>query len=148
MSAPSSDKAREEASRRLAKADEDAASARVLIDATPPRPATAAYLYQQAAEKLMKGRLTRAAAQFHKTHNLDELAGQVDNSHPELRRLVALLRWQTSWNVVFRYPRAERTAEPAPTVAELLAVFDDIARLRAKRRDRIARRGGEQDGGR
>jgi HEPN domain-containing protein len=143
MSAPGNDKARDEARGSLDAADEDCASARVLVAASPLRAATAAYLCQQAAEKLMKGLLTCAAIPFRKTHNLDELAGQVEDGHPELRQLVAPLRWQTSWNFVFRYPRPERTAEPAPTVAELLAVLDDIGRLRAELHDRIAGSGAQ-----
>lgn len=74
------------------------------------------------------------------------LAGQVDDTYPELRHLVAPLRWQTSWSFVVRCPRAERTAEPAPTEAELLAVLDDIERLRAELRDRLGASGGEGDG--
>ena len=115
MSAASSGKAREEARGWLAAADEDVASARVLIAATPPRTATAAYLCQQAAEKVMKGLLTCAAKPFRKTHNLDELAAQVSDAFPELEQRVGPLRWQTSWNFVFRYPSAERSPEPTPS---------------------------------
>jgi HEPN domain-containing protein len=76
MSAAGGGKAREEARGWLAAADED-----VLIAATPPWAATAAHLCQQAAEKLMKGLLTCAAVPFRKTHNLDELAGQVEDAY-------------------------------------------------------------------
>jgi HEPN domain-containing protein len=137
MNAAGSAKAREEARGWLAAADEDVASARVLIAATPPRTATAAYLCQQAAEKVMKGLLTCAAMRFRKTHNLDELAGQLSSVFPELQQRVAPLRWQTSWNFVFRYPSAERSPEPAPTVEEVEAVLVDIMRLRADLNTRI-----------
>jgi HEPN domain-containing protein len=138
MSAAGDDKAREEVRRWLVAADEDVASARVLIAATPPRTATAAYLCQQAAEKLMKGLLTCAAVPFRKTHNLDELAGQVSDTFTELRGGAASLRWQTSWNFVIRYPAAENPPEPVPGVAEIEAVLADIGRLRAELDDRAA----------
>jgi hypothetical protein len=113
------------------------------MTASPGRVAVQRPIPEPGPSLIHEAGITCAAIPFRKTHNLDELAGQVEDGHPELRQLVAPLRWQTSWNFVFRYPRPERTAEPAPTVAELLAVLDDIGRLRAELHDRIAGSGAQ-----
>jgi hypothetical protein len=66
----------------------------------------------------------------------------VSDTSPELREHVAPLRWQTSWNFVFRYPGAESPPEPVPGVAEIEAVLADIDRLRAELDSRIGGGGG------
>ena len=138
MSAAGDRKQREEARAWIAAADEDAGSARVLIAAVPPRLTTAAYLCQQAAEKLMKGLLTVAAVPFRKTHNLGELAGQVADAFPDLAGLVAPLRGLTSWSFAFRYPGAAGLGEPVPTRDELEAVLGAIDELKAELAARAA----------
>jgi HEPN domain-containing protein len=132
MSAPYSPKQRDEAAAWLERADEDINAARVLLSAETEHLATAAFLCQQAAEKLMKGLLALAALPFRKTHNLDKLSNQIADGWPELARRVEPLRWQTSWNFAFRYPGAGEESEPLPSSDELIEVLAAIDGLRSE----------------
>lgn len=130
MSGADPEKQREEARRWLARADEDLAAANALAMLSPPLTGAAAYHAQQAAEKVMKGLLTVAAVPFRKTHNLNELGGQVVAAWPGLATLVDPLRPLTSWNFAYRYPAAEELSEPAPLAAAILDTLAQIKLLR------------------
>lgn len=65
------DARRNEALEWLAKAAEDLASARILLDAG--HPGTALFHCQQSAEKCLKGFLTWHDQPFRKTHNIEEV---------------------------------------------------------------------------
>lgn len=130
MSEPNDRKQREEAANWLTIADEDAAAASTLIGAAPPLVRTAAYLCQQAAERLMKGLLTVAAVPFRKTHDLDELANLVEEAFPELAERLAPLRSRTSWGVAFRYPGVQQPGQSEPTPVEVAGTLEALAALR------------------
>jgi HEPN domain-containing protein len=122
---------REEARLWLARADEDLAAAAALVALAPPLLGSAAYHAQQAAEKVMKGLLTTMAVAFRRTHNLNELGGQLVATRPELAALVDPLRPLTTWNVAFRYPAVEELNEAVPSPAEIQAAIQRIEPLRA-----------------
>jgi HEPN domain-containing protein len=131
MSGADPHKQHEEARLWLARADDDLAAACVLAAASPPLFGAAAYHAQQAAEKVVKGLLTAMAVAFRRTHNLNELGGQLVAARPELAALVDPLRPLTTWNVAFRYPAVDELNEPVPSSAELRAAIERIEPLRA-----------------
>jgi HEPN domain-containing protein len=94
---------REEAERLLRLARRDRAAFLVLRDASHVDPAVACFHAQQSAEKALKAVMCLYELEYRRTHDLEELAGQLadaGNSPPvselELRRL-------TPYAVEFRY---------------------------------------------
>jgi HEPN domain-containing protein len=109
-------------------ADRDHRAARMCLAADPPLPEVAAFLCQQAIEKLLKGFLVRSNTDFRKTHDLDELGRSVIAIYPSAAALVTPARAWTAWSVVYRYP-GETAPVPEPSVEELTEALDLIARL-------------------
>ena len=114
----------------LRHAQEDARIARGCLDLVPPSFGGAAYHCQQAAEKLLKGFLVRANADFSRTHDLDRLAEMVVPLFPSISPLIAPMRQWTSWSAAYRYP-GEADPEPVPDSATLEDALDQISRLSA-----------------
>lgn len=126
---------RREASRWLTIALEDRRVASACIALEMPSFTVAAYLCQQATEKLLKGLLIAAGVPFRKTHDMDELGDLVVIRYPGEVDLVAKVRRLTVWAFAYRYPGIEEIIEPQPTIDELrdvLGVIDALA-------DRLAR---------
>lgn len=98
-------------------ADRDLALANEIFDTYPD---SAAYHYQQAAEKYLKGFLAAHLVPLKKSHNISTLvllAGQID--HEFIRLSVAVdLDVITSFATMYRYPNEEE--QEFPTQAELL----------------------------
>jgi HEPN domain-containing protein len=69
-------------------ADNDRRIAQLCLDATPPAWEGAAYHCQQAAEKLLKGCLVHAVADFSRTHDLEHLGYLVARQFPAVGLLV------------------------------------------------------------
>jgi len=95
-----------------------------------PALTVAAYLCQQAAEKLLKGLLVTAATPFRKTHDMTEFGDLVVLRFPGEAGLVDQARRLTIWAFAYRYPGIEDIKEPEPTLRELndaLGVIDGLA---------------------
>ncbi|MDZ3835917.1 MAG: HEPN domain-containing protein [Rhodospirillales bacterium] len=97
----------EEARRWFARADDDLAAARLLLDAQPAIVRLAAFHCQQAAEKLLKGLLIAARMTAPKSHDLAALAPGVTAAFPAVTEIVGALRRLGSWYVAARYPDVE-----------------------------------------
>lgn len=106
-----------EARRWVAIADRDLRAVTICLEAEPPETETAAYHCQQAAEKLLKALLIAAARPTRKTHDLDELAGDVAEAHPHLATLAESCRFMTRWGFVYRYPIEPSNVAPRPPAA-------------------------------
>ena len=111
---------------RVAASDQRAA--RLCLAADPPQCDVAAFLCQQATEKLLKGFLVSAGDDFRKTRDLAKLGQSVLLHFPWLAELVATAGAWTIWNIAYRYP-AESGPEPEPTADELAEVLGLIANL-------------------
>jgi len=74
----------------------------------PPSRASAAFHYQQAIEKLLKGFLVLAGKRSRKTHALEQLGAAARASFPDIADLVAVARNWSGWAVDYRYPPTER----------------------------------------
>lgn len=114
---------RHEAARWLAIALEDArvAGARLRLD--PPAPGMAAYHCQQTAEKILKGFLIAAGAEFALTHDLDRLASTAELHYPDAGAQFDAIRPLTVWGIAYRYPGPETAPEPPPSDAEIEQVL-------------------------
>lgn len=120
-----------EAQRRVAIADRDLRAVTICLQAEPPETETAAYHCQQAAEKLLKALLIAAARANRKTHDLDELAGDVADAHPHLATLPESCRFMTRWGIVYRYPIEPSAVAPRPpTTAEIGRAQSILANLK------------------
>ncbi len=109
-------------------AGDDARIARGCLALDPPAYGGAAYHCQQASEKLLKGLLVQAGADFRKTHDLDTLGEAVLPHFPTLRPLLTIMGAWTAWSVAYRYP-GEDEREPEPSIEELSGALDAIAQL-------------------
>ena len=103
-----------EARRWIAIADQDLRAVAICLRAEPPAMETAAYHCQQGAEKLLKALLVAAARPTRKTHDLEELAGEVAEAHPHLATLAQSCRFMTRWGFVYRYPTEPSGEIPRP----------------------------------
>ena len=124
---------RQEAGRWLAVASADMRVMRMCLDAAEPEAGVAAYLCQQAAEKLVKGLLVVAGIGFARTHDMARLGDLAATQYPALRDLLDATGRLTAWSHAYRYPGVEEAIEPSPAVLrQALATVEQIAvRLRA-----------------
>lgn len=129
MSEPDPADRRNTLPRRLDAAQADARVARMCLEMAPPQPGVAAYHFQQAAEKVLKGLLVLADVDFRKTHDLDALGASVVVAYPALEPLVAPVRAWTGWGVAYQYPDAPNPPEPQPSAEQMTAALAHIARL-------------------
>ena len=106
----------------------DQRAAKLCLSADPPQCDVAAFLCQQAAEKLLKGLLVNAGIDFRKTHDLEKLGQSVLVHYPSLAPSIAKAATWTTWNVAYRYP-GESGPEPEPEPSVLAEALDVIARL-------------------
>jgi HEPN domain-containing protein len=125
---------RREAARWRVIASEDMRVARGGLRMDPPAIGVAAYHSQQAAEKLLKGLLIVAAAEFRMTHDLNWLASAVLRHYPELRDSVAPLPSLNPWGVAYRYPGTEPELEPLPCSEDIEHVIELLETLAARLR--------------
>ncbi len=110
---------RAEADRWLEIARDDIDVALAATRLPRPRAGIAAYHLQQAAEKVFKALLILAGRRFRRTHDLDDLADELDASDPAVQARVDALRHITVWGIAYRYPGAEDEPEPEPTLSEI-----------------------------
>ena len=106
----------------VAKARQDARSARRLL-ADPPELEVAAYHVQQAVEKAVKAGLAEQGIKYPRGkgagHDLDALVNLVPVFHP-LHAQAQALSDITPWATAFRYPADDPfTAQPLPTKQEI-----------------------------
>jgi HEPN domain-containing protein len=78
----------------------------------------AAWLCQQAAEKVLKGFHVKANVRVRKTHDLAALADVVIANFPDVASLAVQTEVWTDWNVIYRYP-GETGRTPDPSREEL-----------------------------
>ena len=96
-------------------ARDDLRAMRACCALDPPLTRVAAYLCQQAAEKVLKGFHVRANVRFRRTHDLGALADIVAVHFPGVASLAAQTEIWTDWNAVYRYPSdADVPDEPTP----------------------------------
>jgi HEPN domain-containing protein len=87
---------------------------RACCELDPPVYRMAAWLCQQAAEKVLKGFHVRANVRVRKTHDLTTLADVVIAHFPDVAHLAIQTEVWTDWNVIYRYPgEAGRPLEPS-----------------------------------
>jgi HEPN domain-containing protein len=85
---------------------------RVCCELDPQVYRMAAWLCQQAAEKVLKGFHVKAIVR--KTHDLAALADVVIAHFPDVAALAVQTEVWTDWNVVYRYPgEADRPLDPS-----------------------------------
>jgi HEPN domain-containing protein len=125
---------RSEAGRWLGVAAEDSRVARACLDIDPPELGIAAYLCQQAAEKILKGMLIVAEVEFTLTHDLERLTALAEPHYPDVRRLFDEVRSLTPWNTAYRYPGPDPVPEPLPSATKINQVLATIERLAARLR--------------
>ncbi|HEY1935521.1 MAG TPA: HEPN domain-containing protein [Acetobacteraceae bacterium] len=130
MSAPDAAELWQEVQGWLRVADNDRYVAQLCLKADPPAWEGAAYHCQQAAEKLLKGFLVRACADFGRTHDLEHLGERVAGLFPEIRSLVEPMATWTHWAIAYRYPD-DPGPEPEPTMTELETALALVERLAA-----------------
>ena len=118
--------------RWLRVAERDRRSVLACLAADPPLYDSAAFHYQQAVEKLLKGFLTLAGKRGGKTHSLEQLGSHAQASFPEIADLVAAAGGWPDWVHVYRYP--EEDAPPEPDEAEIRVALDVIGRLATRLR--------------
>lgn len=107
----------------MAYAERDIRSAHALLALAPPETENAAYLTQQAAEKLLKATLIARAKAFPKTHDIEDLADRVTAEAPELKPAVAALTPAQDWDIAHRYPAPGGLGAPPPAVSEVMQVL-------------------------
>src|SRR5712691_1568305 len=120
---------RREATRWLVIAGEDARVARACLRMAPPAVGVAAYHCHQAAEKILKGLLIIAAADFRMTHDLDRLATLTLPHYPQSQDLVEVLRPLSPWGIAYRYPSPDAVPEPLPASGEVERVLNILDAL-------------------
>jgi HEPN domain-containing protein len=119
---------REEAERLLRLARRDEAALRVLLGAPGVAVAVALFHAQQAAEKALKSAMCLHGLAYRRTHDLEELAGQLaDAGHPPSVG-EAELRLLTPYAVEYRYddevPELLTSAQALAIVAAVLSWCD------------------------
>ncbi|MEX2650668.1 MAG: HEPN domain-containing protein [Alphaproteobacteria bacterium] len=110
-------------------AETDVLAARFCMDGKPPLIGIAAYHCQQAAEKILKGLLIRAARPVRKTHNLDAIADEVIASTEGIADRIAFCRIFTSWGMLGRYPQAGQPDTEPPTAEQVGETAKGLAQL-------------------
>lgn len=107
---------------------------RVCCELDPPVYRMAAWLCQQAAEKVLKGFHVQVNVRVRKTHDLATLSDVVIAHFPELAHLAVQTEAWTDWNVIYRYP-GEADRPPDPDRDELNAAAACIEQLAAASRN-------------
>lgn len=110
--------------------DEDLLAAWHCVRGEPPVPKRAAFLVQQAAEKLVKAILVAWDVRPRHTHDIAELLDLVPEAHPGRPSLAKLQRF-TRYAVVFRYPLEEAAAEPVPDTTDVDSWIKEVRALKA-----------------
>jgi HEPN domain-containing protein len=134
MNADKDAERRLEAARWMVIAREDMRVARACLRMEPPAIGVAAYHSHQAAEKLLKGLLIIAAAEFRMTHDLNWLASVALRHYPQLGDIVAALLPLNPWGVAYRYPGPEPEPEPLPSSGDIERVIELLEKLAARLR--------------
>lgn len=119
---------REEAARLLRLARRDQAALQALLNAPGVGVAVAIFHAQQAAEKGLKAAMCLHALEYRRTHDLEELAGQLADTGRPPSVAEADLRLLTPYAVDYRYddeaPELLTAAQAQAIVADVLAWSD------------------------
>lgn len=114
-------------------AGEELGAARVL---SAKYPRQAAYLAQQAVEKIARAILAQAGIGFGTSHNIGQMAAALPADHPWRPKLIALDRLSPA-ATSYRYPAPGGRIVPGPPPADLRADLAEVARLREEARKTV-----------
>ena len=115
----------------LEQVERDLRAARLCCEADDPVPDRAAYLVQQAAEKLTKAALVAHEIRPRKGHKIGEFAKRLPAAFPDRERFLALERF-TKFVWVHRYPgESGAPPEPEPSATEVRAWIAEVEALKA-----------------
>ena len=115
----------------LGQVERDLRAARLCCEGDDPVPDRAAYLVQQAAEKLTKAALVAHGIRPRKGHKIGEFAKRLPPTFPARDRFLAFERF-TKFVWVHRYPdETGAPSEPAPAATEVQAWIAEIETLKA-----------------
>ena len=120
----------------LAIADEDARGAATLAHA---KNRNAAYLCQQAAEKLVKAVLLHHGVEGGAEHHLDALVGKLPDDHPWKPRLRTLDKY-TPYATAYRYPGSSGRVPTAPDPKQVVDDAEQITKWIAEARKTLGER--------
>ncbi len=126
----------------LAHATDDLEAARMVVSGHGPA-GPAAYLCQQAAEKMLKACLVRHGVRPERTHDISRLAEAVVARAPDLRAAAAPLVHLTDWAVAPRYP--DVMDAPPVEVEEVRALLPRLDILLARVTEVVRGLGGDGD---
>lgn len=114
---------------------EELGAARALVDGFPRQ---AAYLAQQAVEKLARAILAREGVPFGTSHHIGQMAAALPAGHPWRPKLVAFDHLSPA-ATSFRYPSPGGRIAPPPAPARLRSDIDGIERLLEEARKELKR---------
>lgn len=113
-----------EATRWLARADEDVLVAELALARDPPLINPAAFHCQQGAEKMLKALLVAAGAAPPRSHDMERLIEAASSRYPALRKEMQAFARLTEWLTASRYPDLGGGLGEAPAdVAAMLALI-------------------------
>lgn len=110
--------------------ERDLRSARKCLDGDDPVPETAAFLCQQAAEKLVKAVMILHGIEPRKQHDIGDLIAALPAAAVARYRLAPLAEL-TEYAFAFRYADWRGPAVAVPAPADLAARIEEMARIRA-----------------
>ncbi len=124
---------REEALRLLRLARRDQTALHALLGVPGVAAAVAFFHAQQAAEKALKAAMCLHGLEYRRTHDLEELAGQLADAGRPPSVVEADLRLLTPYAVEYRYddepPELLTPAQALAIVAALLSWCDELTRM-------------------
>lgn len=113
----------------LYQVERDLLSARNCVHAHEPAADRAAFLIQQAAEKLVKAALIAHQIEVEWTHDIGKLLKRLPRDAPQQKSMLPLKRF-TDYATVFRYP-SDQNEEPVPSVADIDGWADQVEQIKS-----------------
>lgn len=110
----------------IAKADADLQAAEALLKADLPSLYPTCFHAQQAAEKYLKGLLTRYQIEFPKTHAIEQLLALLKPTLPDVALALCEAAGLTPYGVEIRYP----ADQPEPSVKEARRALELARKVR------------------
>ena len=114
----------------LYQVERDLLSALNCARATEPTTDRAAFLIQQAAEKLVKAALIAHRVEARRPHDIADRLEDLPKDAPQRAAMARLVRF-TDYVTVFRHP-SDQQEEPLPTVDDIEAWAEEIEELKSE----------------